>query len=297
MLDINSQLVIRLVTAQFPTWSDLPVVPVEHGGWDNRMFRLGSYMVVRLPRAEADAAQVEKEQRWLPKLAPYLPLPIPTPIALGQPDLGYVWPWSIYHWIDGARLRPALVADHGRLAEDLESFLNSLHTVPTKDAPSAGLHNFHRGGFLGIYNEETHRAVKLLGDEIDTAFALEHWNKAASTSWGSDPVWVHGDVAEGNLLENEGALCGVVDFGCMAVGDPACDMVMAWTFFDEAARARFKASLRLDEATWQRGRAWALWKALITLVQRREDDPLEAARQRAVIDKVFNDYRANSATA
>ncbi|WP_428376915.1 aminoglycoside phosphotransferase family protein [Lichenicoccus sp.] len=291
MSEIDRHLVTRLIATQFPEWADLAVAPVEAGGWDNRMFHLGSHMVVRLPSAEAYAAQVEKEQRWLPQLAPHLPLPIPTPIGLGKPGFGYLWPWSIHRWLDGARLSSAHVSDHGRLAEDLARFLNALHSVDIKEAPRAGAHNFHRGGPLQVYDEDTRGALKLLANEVDLMIALDLWDEATSTFWASDPVWVHGDVAEGNLLEEGGVLCAVIDFGCMAVGDPACDLVMAWTFFGQAARARFKASLQLDEATWKRGRAWALWKSLITLVQSREGDPSGAARQRAILDRILSDFQ------
>ena len=293
MTELDSALVSRLIAAQFPEWSDLAISAVEAGGWDNRMFHLGNRMVVRLPSAEAYAAQVEKEQHWLPMLAPSLPLPIPMPIGLGQPVLEYLLPWSVYGWLEGQRLKLDRVTDLGRLAEDLAAFLKALHRVDTADAPRTGAHNFHRGGPLQVYDEETRQSVTALGNEVEAAVALAIWEEAIRTSWQADPVWVHGDVAEGNLLVKDGMLCGVIDFGCMGVGDPACDLVMAWTFFDQPSRERFKTALSVGEATWKRGRAWALWKALITLHQTRDANLSEADRQREILRVIFLDFQTD----
>ncbi len=164
-----------------------------------------------------------------------------------------------------------------------------MQAVDTEDAPPAGSHNFHRGGSLRVYDEATRDAVERLASELDPAPALKLWNEATSTDWGSDPVWVHGDLAEGNLLEREGTLCAVIDFGCLAIGDPACDLVMAWTFFNGAARLRFRRALGLDSATWRRGQAWALWKAMITLVQTVDEQPAEAGRQRSILRNILED--------
>lgn len=289
MVEINDQLVGRLIGAQFPQWSDLPVAAVEQGGWDNRMFRLGREMVIRLPSAACYEAQIDKEQRWLPKLAPCLPVAVPTPVGLGRPGCGYEWHWSVYRWIDGARLHPDGITNRGKLAVELALFLKALQLVDIKNAPQAGLHNFHRGGSLRVYDAETREAVELLAGELDSKRALELWAEAMNTSWASDPVWVHGDFAEGNLLERDGSLCAVIDFGCMAIGDPACDLVIAWTFLERSASLRFRNAMGLDAATWRRAQAWALWKALITLVQARDVHPAEALRQRSILSTILED--------
>ncbi len=264
-MSIDAGLVRALIAAQFPQWADLGVAKVEPGGWDNRTFRLGETMSVRLPSAQRYVAQVEKEQAWLPKLAPQLPLPIPAPVALGRPGEGYDWPWSVCRWIEGTPV-PAGGGglDQTRLAVDLAGFLTALQAADAAGGPAAGPHSFHRGGDLAVYDGETRAAIAALGERIDAADVTALWEAGLAAAWAGPPVWVHGDVAAGNLLaDGAGRLCAVIDFGCCAVGDPACDLAIAWTLFSGASRAAFRAALPLDEGTWARGRAWCLWKALI----------------------------------
>ncbi|CAN7457060.1 aminoglycoside phosphotransferase family protein [Mesorhizobium amorphae] len=263
-VSIDSGLVRRLIAAQFPHWADLPVEPVEPGGWDNRTFRLGDNMSVRLPSAASYAAQVEKEQRWLPRLAPHLPLPIPVPLAKGAPGEGYPWPWSVYGWLRGRPAANGGIADLTGFARSLANFLLALYRIDANDGPPAGQHNFHRGGRLAVYDTETRAALSALAGRLDTDTAQEVWASALGSGWQRPPVWVHGDVAFGNLLVEDGRLCGVIDFGSSAVGDPACDLVIAWTEFSGESRQAFRDALALDEEAWAGGRGWALWKALIT---------------------------------
>jgi aminoglycoside phosphotransferase (APT) family kinase protein len=288
-IDIDAALATQLVRAQFPQWADLPVVPVENGGWDNRTFRLGDRMSVRLPSAFAYVAQVEKEHRWLPALRPQLPLPIPVPVGLGAPGSGYPWPWSIYGWLDGEPARADRIHDPGRFAADLSDFLMALRNIDARGGPVAGPHNFYRGGPLSTYDAETRRAIGALADEIDVTAVTEVWDTALETSWQGPPAWVHGDVAEGNLLVKEGRLSAVIDFGCAGVGDPSCDLVIAWTFLDRPGREVFRATVALDPATWKRARGWAIWKALITVAQFRDTDPIKAATSRRIIREILDD--------
>ncbi len=247
------------------------------------MFRLGLRMAIRLPSTGAYAAQVEKEQRWLPQLAPDLPVPIPTPLRRGQPTPEYPFPWSIYGWLNGEALIDAAHVEPMMLAEELGSFLRHLRRLDTTGGPVAGAHNFHRGGPLRVYDGQTRQAITTLDHLIDGSIATRVWSHAVSTQWEQAPVWVHGDVSAGNLLVEDGRLSAVIDFGCLGIGDPACDLVMAWTFFDAPCRERFRLAVGLDAATWQRARGWALWKALITFVECRYDDQNKAARQSAII--------------
>jgi aminoglycoside phosphotransferase (APT) family kinase protein len=278
----DAELVRRLIGAQFPQWAELPVRPVAASGWDNRSFRLGETMLARLPSAERYAPQVEKEQRWLPILAPQLPLPVPAPLAVGAPGEGYPWGWSVLRWIEGDTAAAAAPpADLTGFARDLADFLAALHRVDAGAGPPAGPHSFWRGGLLATYDAETRAAIATLGDRIDGAAATAMWEAALAAPWTSPPVWVHGDVAPGNLLVREGRLAAVIDFGCCAVGDPACDLVIAWTFLDAPARAAFRAALQLDAACWTRAKGWALWKALIVLA-RGEGHHDDAAQRRAI---------------
>ncbi len=271
---IDVPLVRRLVTEQFPQWADLPVRPVAVGGNDNRTFHLGDAMTVRLPSAEGYVASVAKEQRWLPVLAPHLPVPIPAPLGQGRPGAGYPWPWSVNRWLDGTTAGPDTVADLAAFAVDLAGFLIALQGVDTGGEPAAGRHSFWRGAALDHYDDETRKAIAALDGRIDGAAATAEWDAALAARWHGRPVWFHGDVASGNILVRDGRLAAVIDFGTSGVGDPACDLVIAWTFLDVPARDAFRTALGVDDATWQRGRGWALWKALITY-----DHHADAARQ------------------
>lgn len=290
MIEIDARLVKQLVRTQFPQWADIPVVPVENGGWDNRTFRLGDWMSARLPSALAYAAQVEKEHRWLPVLRRHLPLPIPIPIGLGAPGAGYPWPWSIYGWLDGEPAQLDRIYDLSRFAADVARFLVALRGIDACNGPAAGPHNFHRGGSLSIYDTETRRLIHALAGEIEVTGVTEVWDIALETSWQMPPVWVHGDMAATNLLVKSGLLNAVIDFGNCGIGDPSCDLVVAWTFLDQAAREAFRSAVRLDPTTWQRARGWTIWKAMITLEQLRDINPIEAETQRRIIRDVLDDH-------
>jgi aminoglycoside phosphotransferase (APT) family kinase protein len=268
--DIKASLVARLVAEQFPEWADLPVTPVEHDGWDNVSFRLGSEFVARLPSADAYAAKVDKEHRWLPHLAAALPVRIPEPLAKGAPGCGFPRPWSVRRWLNGERADLARIDDLARFATEVTDFLAGLHRVDTTGGPAPGAHNFHRGGSLAVYDAEAREAIAALGGEIDVRAASRIWDAALRATWNGIPVWVHGDVSSSNLLVLDGRLAAVLDFGGCGVGDPACDLVIAWTFFEGTSRAAFRAGIALDDATWTRARGWALWKAAITLAPSRE---------------------------
>jgi aminoglycoside phosphotransferase (APT) family kinase protein len=265
--DITPELVSRLVAHEFPEWADLPVSRVELDGWDNTTFRLGTTMSVRLPSAHIYVAQIDKEHRWLPVLGRDLPLPIPEPLAKGGPALGFPFPWSIYRWIDGETATDATVADRTQFARDLAAFLTALHACDAGDGPAAGAHSHTRGGPVAAWDNHTRDALDRLSGEIDVAGATEVWNEALDSRWDRPPVWVHGDITGSNLLVRRGRLSAVIDFGCSAVGDPACDTAIAWTFFTGESRAQFKSLVPVDDATWARGRGWALWKAVIEIVR------------------------------
>ncbi|MBN4064355.1 aminoglycoside phosphotransferase family protein [Dehalococcoides mccartyi] len=288
-MEINSSLVKTLVANQFPQWRELLVTEVLPNGWDNRTFRLGDDMSVRLPSAERYAAQVDKEQRWLPLLAKRLPLPIPTPIAIGIPGSGYPWEWSIYGWLPGETAAADRTLKMPAFALSLSSFLTSLHRIATTGAPAPGDHNFYRGGDLSVYDGQTRKALEILDDDssLDIVKITEVWDKALDSSWNNPPVWIHGDVSSENLLVRDGELSGVIDFGGLAVGDPACDLVIAWTMFDVDSRQIFRQALDMDDATWERGRGWALWKSLIILSGISESNAAEAQACRNTLNEIL----------
>lgn len=285
-LVIDERLAKRLVDSQFSHWSGLPVEPVATCGWDNRTFRLGHDMSIRLPSAQRYAAQVNKEQFWLPRLAPWLPLPIPSPIVQGEPGCGYPWHWSIYRWLEGDSATSDSV-DLGELAVSLGRFLVALQRIESAEGPAAGAHNFFRGGALSVYDSETRQALAALQGDVPPV-AAKIWELALSSQWKRRPVWIHGDVNASNLLVKQRELTAVIDFGTCGVGDPACDLAIAWNLFSGESRALFRDTLKVDKATWDRGRGWALWKALITQVQAHNQQDLQKSQQ--VIEELVADY-------
>jgi aminoglycoside phosphotransferase (APT) family kinase protein len=287
-LAIDAETVRRLVAAQFPAWADLPVRAVRRDGWDNSTFRLGAGLKARLPTAARYVAQVGKEFCWLPRLAPQLPLPIPRPLALGAPGEGYPFAWSVQDWLAGEPASAASVADEIGFARDLAGFLRALQAADTADAPPPGAHNFHRGGQLAVYDPETRGCLARLDDADLRARATAAWEAALAAAWEGRAVWTHGDVAAGNLLVAEGRLAAVIDFGNCAVGDPACDLTIAWTFLGASGRAAFREAMGADRATWLRARGWAVWKALLALgAEHPAGDALAPAR--AVVDAVLGE--------
>ncbi len=282
---IDTQLVQQLIADQFPEWSKLAITPVEFGGWDNKTFHLGPHMTVRLPSHVDYSQQVAKEQYWLPKLAPNLPLPISMPIAMGKPGRAYPLHWSVYKWLDGSTASIERIHDLSQFAQALGKFLNALQQCDPRGGPEAGEQNFYRGASLSIYDAETREAIKDLEDQEYAAKTMEIWNLALASSWQHPPVWVHGDIAVGNLLVLNGQLSAVIDFGQLGIGDPACDLAIAWTLFTGASRYAFRDSLMVDNATWERGRGWALWKALCWAF------PGEKRVDWRVVDEVLADHR------
>jgi aminoglycoside phosphotransferase (APT) family kinase protein len=233
-------------------------------------------------------------------LAPLVPLPIPDPVAIGKKDDAFPRKWSIYRWIEGEPVATAPVDDPIRLARDLARFLNALEELDASKGPPPGSHSFNRGGSLSIYDTQTRAAIDRLDFGSSASVLGDVWDASLESEWSRPPAWVHGDVTPSNLLMVDGSLSAVIDFGCSAVGDPACDLVMAWTYFSDEARQAFRRELGLDDDTLARGRGWALWKALITLVDDRlggHDATLAARRfgwrfdARQVLDRIVDDHR------
>ena len=262
---IDAGLVERLIAAQFPQWAGLPVRPVEFDGWDNRTYRLGETMVVRLPTALGYVPAVAKESRWLPRLAPCLPVEVPKILAVGTPGEGYPFPWSVRGWIDGEAADRAAIRDEPGFAVSVAEFLLALQGCATSGAPEAGGHSWFRGASPAHYDGETRRCLRVLEGRIDTVAAESVWVAALEAEYTGEPVWFHGDVSAGNLLVADGKLAAVIDFGTSGVGDPACDLVIAWTMFSGRSREAFRVTVGRDDKMWVRARGWALWKALLGL--------------------------------
>ena len=282
-INIDTILVTKLIKQQFPQWQDLSIKPVAKSGWDNRTFHLGDEMVVRLPSNAEYAPQILKENHWLPILAKKLSCQITTPIALGNPDVDYPWHWSINHWIQGSTASINNIPDLNKFGHDLGQFLTEFQAIESTNGPIAGPHNFYRGGNLSAYDHEMQIAIPKIQDPNTRSIAAMLWEDALSSHWDKKPVWVHGDLAVGNILVNNGVLCAVIDFGQLAIGDPACDLAIAWNFFHGKSLDAFKKSITLDENTWIRALGWTLWKTLCWPVNVNDAD--------RILNNVYNDYK------
>ncbi|HET7017671.1 MAG TPA: aminoglycoside phosphotransferase family protein [Streptosporangiaceae bacterium] len=302
-IPIDTTLVRALVDRAMPDCRHLPVRQLDASGSSNALFRLGEDFLVRLPRQPGGSATIAKEARWLPVLAPSLPVQIPEVIAVFEPDCGYPEHWSVVRWIEGAHpevVTPETSADPRRsnLAADLAEVINALKgaDVPA-DAVSDPSLRWYRGEPLAAIDAETRQNIqrcRALGDfgfDLDAAEQL--WDQAIELPGASDrpaPRWYHGDLAAENLLMRNGAngadrangadggdghLAAILDFGGLAIGDPAVDLIVAWEVLDRPAREVFRDKLAVDDPTWLRGRAWALgitlmiWYYWTTMPQRR----------------------------
>ena len=285
----DAALVRRLLAAQFPQWAELAIQRVESSGTDNALYRLGDHMVVRLPRIHWAVGQPEKEVEWMPRLAPSLPLAVPAPLALGAPGEGYPWHWSVCPWIEGETATLDRV-DPREAAVALGRFVAALHRVDPTDGPAPGAHNVDRGVPLANRDAATREAIGALGRAIDAAAVTAAWEAAlAAKPWDGHGVWIHGDLQAGNLLAIDGRLSAVIDFGCLGVGDPACDVMAAWSYFGADVRDTFRAELTIDDATWARGRGWALSTALIAIPYYERTNPVLADIGRRSIAEALAD--------
>ena len=261
-LETNEALVRRLLASQFPQWATLPIEALPAGGTDNAIYRLGDELSVRLPRRSDWApGSLDKEFDWLPKLGPLLPVAVPTPVARGVAGEGYPHEWAVFDWLDGEDATTVPLDLH-RAAVDLAGILESLWRMDATAGPSPG----GRGGPLRPRDEATRVGIAALGDAIDGAAVTAVWEAAlAAPEWDRQPVWIHGDLDARNLLVGNGQITGVLDWGCAGVGDPACDVKVAWAVLDAETRPIFRESLDIDDGTWVRGRGWALSQAVLAL--------------------------------
>ena len=283
----DASLVRRLLAAQFPDWAGLPIERVPSSGTDNAIYRLGDDMAVRLPRVGWATEQVDLEHRWLPRLAPHLPLAIPTPLAIGNPAQGYPWRWSVYRWLEGQNATAERL-DLRQAATDLAEFIAALQRIDTTGGPLAGVES-SRGVPLAVRDAATRAAIAALHGVLNTDAVIAQWEAALRAPvWTAPGVWLHGDLNEGNLLALHGRLSAVIDFGVMGVGDPACDLMVAWTLLTAETRDTFRAALPFDDATWTRGRGWALSWALIVLPYYRHTNPGLCRIAEYTIDEVLN---------
>ncbi len=260
---INEALVRRLIADQFPMWTDLPIRPMQPMGHDNRTFLLGQSLTVRLPSNASYVSHIPCEILCLQNLQPYLDVRIPECVGVGRPNAEFPSQWTVNRYIPGETItHEALPGDKEiRFAQDLRRALTQLHSAPRMDGPLAGKHCWYRGCHPSVYESEALAAMERWKNVLPVDVLRVIWDEAMKTEYTDAPVWFHGDVAVGNLLMQDGRLYAMIDFGTSGVGDPACDYVMAWTFFSPEARKDFLSGL--DDGMILRAKAWAMWKALI----------------------------------
>ena len=286
-IEIELPVVRRLVAAQFPHWAELPLEAFPSYGTVNVLFRLGDDLCVRLPRlrqAELPTwafEQIEQDATWLPQLAPGLPVEVPVVLAQGEPSEEFPYPWAVYQWLDGQ------TPDHAtaELARNVAGFLIALQRIDPTGAPPAR----SRARPLAAHDGATREALSHLHDEIDLGAATAAWDRAlAAPTWERPPRWVHGDVLASNLLIRDGRLSAVLDWGSLCAGDPACDLMIAWSLL-APVRDEFHAAIDVDDATWQRSRGWALSQAVIALPYYLHTNPPMVAHARSAIAGVLAD--------
>jgi aminoglycoside phosphotransferase (APT) family kinase protein len=286
-VDVDAALVRRLLARQCPQWARLPLSRVRSSGTDHGIYRLGQRLVLRLPRISWASGQPAKEAEWLPRLAPHLPLAVPTPVALGQADEGYPFAWAVHQWLPGESIDRAF-RHREQAAVDLARFITALREIDTTAAPPRPPRA--RGGDLAELDHGVRKAIVELGDRIDRRAAHRVWQTSlAAPPWDREEVWVHGDLLPGNLLAAEGQLSAVIDFGTLNVGDPACDLQTAWNLFAGDSRRTFLTELRTDAAARLRGRGWVLAQAVIALSYYWHTNPGIVRQALHALELLFSD--------
>jgi aminoglycoside phosphotransferase (APT) family kinase protein len=251
---VDDPLVRALLQDQFPHWADKSLLRLPDSGTDNAIYRLGDDMGIRLPRIHSAEAQIEKERRWLGKLAEGLPSPVPVPLAVGRPGHGYPFPWLIYPWLDGTSLDRTSVDNWEYLAQEIAAFVLALEELPTQGGPPPR----RRGTPMEPFDEAVQWGLRQLDGQIDVDQGLRVWQSALEVGpWPHEPVWVHGDLLPGNILVRDDRLSGVIDWSGAGVGDPACEAMLAWSLPSDARRT-FRLALGFDDATWARARGWVV---------------------------------------
>lgn len=289
-LHTDVSLVRRLLAGQFPEWAELPVERVPSSGTDNALYRLGDELVVRLPRIEWATGQVETDSTWLPRLAPLLPLALPELLAQGVPAEGYPWTWGVYRWLPGENPDVDAIADPDALARDIGRFVVAVRSLELEGGPAGS-----RAMPLVRRNEATRAAIAELDGIVETDAVGAVWEEALLVpTWTGPPLWTHGDLLRGNLLLADGRLTAVIDWSLLGVGDPACDLIVAWSVLPAEVRGVFRSVVDVDDATWLRGRGWALSVALIQLPYYKKTNVELAANARHVIGAVLADANVRS---
>jgi aminoglycoside phosphotransferase (APT) family kinase protein len=284
-IEIDTTIVHRLLTEQFPHLAERSITVVRSTGTVNAIYRLGNDLYVRLPRVQTSAEGIDREWTWLSKLAPQISLTIPQPLARGKPTSWYPCPWAIYHWIEGSPYQDDLISDERQAARDLANFILELRSVDVLDAPRGGRNP------LTELDAETRCAIESSQGAIDTKAASAAWTRSLeATLWNGKPVWIHRDLLKPNLLVQDGQLRAVIDFGGVGVGDPAADAIPAWSVFNRVGRETFREALDIDDNVWRRARGYALHQALLIIPYYPETNPEFVTLAQHTVEEILTDF-------
>jgi aminoglycoside phosphotransferase (APT) family kinase protein len=286
-VNVDASVVRRLLAAQFPQWADLPISAVQSTGTVNAIYRLGDHLCARLPRVQKWAQDLDKEWHWLRRLAPRLSLRVPEPVGKGHPASSYPFSWAIYGWIDGRPYSDELVDDEHQAAKDLAQFVVELRRIDPVGAPRGGRKP------LPELDAVTRAAIESARGVIDSDAATSAWERALEApAWKGMPVWIHTDLLRPNVLVHGGRLCAVIDFGGVGVGDPAADVIAAWSVFSHTGRETFRGALDVDDGTWNRARGFALHQAAMIIPYYGETNPGFVALAKRTVEEVLADINA-----
>jgi aminoglycoside phosphotransferase (APT) family kinase protein len=293
-IETSAGLVHRLIADQFPQWANLDIEPVPTGGTENAIYRLGEDMAVRMPYRPVRGDQIDKLDKWLPKLAQHLPLPVPLTLGTGEPTDDFPCAWSVVRWLDGEEVRFDRLADPVEAAHALAEFERALMAIDATSGPLPGKHNFERGVPLAYRDPITRKCIAQCEGLIDVDAVTEAWERDLNAPvWDKPGVWIHGDLAPDNLLMVDGRLSAVIDWGGLAVGDPCYELQPAWNLFRGESRDAYREALGLDEAAWRRSRGFALSTAVVALPYYKDTLPKRAEGARKMIDEVLEDQAPN----
>jgi aminoglycoside phosphotransferase (APT) family kinase protein len=289
-VEVEVPIVARLIASQFPQWAALPITELRSGGLDNAIYRLGTEMAVRLPRRPGTVAALAREQQWLPRLAPLLPLAVPVPLGRGVPGEGFPFPWAVYRWLDGKNVAADPDIDLPDGAERLGRFVAALQRIDTAGGPPP----LFRAEPVTALDDRVRAEIRDLAADgmVEPDLATAAWQTAMDApAWEGPPRWIHADLSPLNLLARDGRLTAVIDFGGLGVGDPALDLLPAWTWLTPQTRPLFRAEVNPDDATWARGRGWGLALGLGAMHNYRVSNPALAASSGRAVAQALADWQ------
>ncbi|MGH3496610.1 MAG: aminoglycoside phosphotransferase family protein [Nocardioidaceae bacterium] len=289
-VDIDASLAQRLLAEQMREYAALPLRRVPSGGTENAVFRLGESLAVRMPLRPDAVDSLLREVRWLPVVAKHVSLEVPEVVSVGEPADGYPFPWAVVRWLEGEDALTGRLDSSRETAGTVGGFVAELQGIDTTGAPEPGTDGFDRGLPLVGRDHAFRTALEQCGDLVDVERVRQVWDDAlAAPPWDGPPTWLHADLIPGNLLVRGGRAVGVLDFGTLATGDPAYDVIAAWFLLDQASRPLFREMVGADEVMWRRGRGLVVSQAVIALPYYLHTNPSMVATARRGIGQVLAD--------